>query len=193
MKRVLIDFGAGTGDDIKGFYNLDPKNKTAEVHAFEANPVRISKLKDRYPNVNIYNAGVGTQNTRMKLYLGNTLNTSSFLESKKSITTERFHEVEVIDICQWMKDNFNSSDHITMVIDIEGAEYDVLEAMEDQGLWNWISEFYVEFHGTKLEGFDMTRETNLVNRLVDRFDDKVYICNYHNHKQFCKLNSEAKG
>lgn len=191
MRRIFIDLGAGSGDDIKGFYNLDPKNKNAEVYAFEANKARTDKLKKRYPNVNVFTAGAGTEDTTMKLYLGGSLNTSSLLETKKSIDKNKYHEVEVIDLCRWMKENFNSSDHITMVMDIEGAEYDLLEKMDAEGLFNWISEFYVEFHGEKLDGFDMAIEEDLTKRLIDRFEDRVYIFRKHNHDQFVKLNNEG--
>ena len=191
MRNVFIDLGAGSGDDIKGFYDLDNKNKNAEVYAFEANPKRTEGIKKRFPNINVYTAPVGVENTTANLYLGKTLNTSSLNENKVSIDKNQSIDVEVIDLCEFIKDNFKSEDYITVVMDIEGGEYDLLEKMDSEGLWDWINEFYVEFHGTKIANFDMSIEEDLTNRLIDAFDDKVYIFRKHNHNQFVKLNAEG--
>ena len=191
MRNVFIDLGAGSGDDIKGFYDLDSKNQSAEVFAFEANPIRTKGIKERFPNINVYTAAVGTENTTANLYLGNSLNTSSLNENKVSISKDRSIEVEVIDLCEFMKKEFTPDDYITVVMDIEGGEYDLLEKMAEEGLWSWINEFYVEFHGQKIADFDMRIEQDLTQRLIDTFGDKVYIFRKHNHKQFIKLNAEG--
>lgn len=192
MRNIFIDLGAGSGDDIKGFYGLDPANKSAEVFAFEANPDRTKGIKKRYPNINVYTAAVGTEDTIANLYLGKSLNTSSLNEKKVSISKERSIEVKVIDLCRFMKENFTEDDYITVVMDIEGAEYDLLEKMYNEELWAWINEFYVEFHGEKISGFDMKIENDLTDRLIDTFGNKVYIFRKHNHDQFIKLNAESK-
>jgi hypothetical protein len=78
-----------------------------------------------------------------------------------------------------------------MVIDIEGGEYDLLQGMYDAGLWSWIDEMYVEFHGTKLKEFDMQIENDLTDKLIEFYGDNVYIFRKHNHDQFVKLNAEG--
>lgn len=191
MRNIFIDLGAGSGDDIQGFYDLDSKNKSAEVYAFEANPKRTDGIKKRFPNVNVYTAAVGTENTTANLYLGNSLNTSSLNENKVSINKARSLEVSVIDLCEFMKERFTVEDYITVVMDIEGGEYDLLEKMDQEGIWNWINEFYVEFHGEKIANFDMAIEEDLTNRLIESFGDRVYIFRKHNHDQFVKLNAEG--
>ncbi|MAG49618.1 hypothetical protein CMO86_08205 [Candidatus Woesearchaeota archaeon] len=191
MKNVFIDLGAGSGDDIKGYYKLAPDNKTHEVHAFEPNPKRTDGIKARFPNINVYTAAAGIKEGTVKLYLGNSLNTSSTNENKVSINTSRYIESPVIDIPTWLKQNFRQTDYITMVMDIEGGEYELLQAMYDDGVWSWIDEMYVEFHGTKLRGFDMKIEEDLTKKLIDYYEDKVYIFRKHNHEQFVKLNAEG--
>lgn len=191
MRNIFIDLGAGSGDDIKGFYDLDSKNKDAEVYAFEANPKRTVGIKKRFPNINVYTAAVGIENTTASLYLGKSLNTSSLNENKVSINKAKSIDVEVIDLCEFMKQEFKPEDYITVVMDIEGGEYDLLEKMYNEGLWDWINKFYVEFHGEKIANFDMSIEEDLTNRLIESFDDKVYIFRKHNHDQFVKLNAEG--
>ena len=191
MKNVFIDLGAGSGDDIKGYYKLASDNKKHEVHAFEPNPKRTAGIKKRYPNINTYTAAAGLKEGTVKLYLGKSLNTSSTNKNKVSISTDKFIEAPVIDIPTWLKNNFTTEDYITMVIDIEGGEYDLLQGMYDAGLWSWINEMYVEFHGTKLKGFDMQIENDLTDKLIEFYGDNVYIFRKHNHDQFVKLNAEG--
>lgn len=191
MRKVFIDLGAGSGDDIKGYYNLSPENKLHEVYAFEANPKRTVGIKKRYPNVTVYTAAAGTEDTKAKMYLGNHLNTSSLLQEKKSVNTKNYIDVQVINICKWIKDNFTEDDYITLVVDIEGAEYELLGAMREQGLWSWINEMYMEFHGEKLEGFDMKIEEDFTKDLIDFYGERVYIYRKHQHEQFLRLNAEG--
>lgn len=191
MKNVFIDLGAGSGDDIKGYYKLASDNKNHEVHAFEPNPKRTAGIKKRYPNINTYTAAAGLKEGTVKLYLGKSLNTSSTNKNKVSISTDKFIEAPVIDIPTWLKNNFTTEDYITMVIDIEGGEYDLLQGMYDAGLWSWIDEMYVEFHGTKLKEFDMQIENDLTDKLIEFYGDNVYIFRKHNHDQFVKLNAEG--
>lgn len=191
MRKIFIDLGAGSGDDIKGYYNLAPDNYLHEVFAFEANPKRVEGIKKRYPYINVYTAAAGMDDTTVKLYLGGSLNTSSTNENKVSISTDKYVETSMIDLPRWMEENFTQDDYITMVMDIEGGEYDLLQGLYDAGLWFWINEMYVEFHGEKLRDFDMRIEEKLTNKLIDFYDDKVYIFRKHNHKQFVKLNAEG--
>lgn len=191
MRNVFIDLGAGSGDDIKGYYSLDEGNRSHEVFAFEANPKRTAGIKKRFPEATVYTAAVGTEDGTARMYLGNTLNTSSLNEKKVSVSTNNYIDVRVMDFCNWMRSNFTENDYITVVIDIEGGEYEILAEMESQGLWDWIDHFYVEFHGEKIADFDMDIENGLVERLIDHFNDRVYIFRKHQHEQFLKLNPEG--
>lgn len=191
MRHIFIDLGAGSGDDIKGFYSLGLQNKLAEVYAFEANPQRTEGIKKRFPNITVYTAAAGTEDTVTKMYLGKTLNTSSLNINKVTIEKNRYIEVEVIDLCRWMKENFDAQDYITMVMDIEGGEYELVDNLRETGLINWINEFYIEFHGTKLDNFDINIENNMVDYLIEKFKNNVYIYRKHQHEQFLKLNAEG--
>ena len=191
MRRAFIDLGAGTGGDIAGYYKLEPGNKSHEVFAFEPNPSRIPSLKKKFPKASVYNAAAGTKDSQTKMYLGNHPNTSSLLREKVSIDVKKFIEVQEIDFCKWLKENFTSTDYITLVIDIEGGEYELLSAMHEQGLWSWINQLYVEFHGEKLKGFDIAVEKQLTENLIEFYGENVYIYRKHQHEKFLRLNPEG--
>lgn len=191
MRKIFIDLGAGSGDDIKGFYGLDESNRDYEVFAFEANPSRSHGIKKRYPSATVFTAAAGVEDSTGKLYLGKSLNTASMNEKKISISVNNYVETQIIDFCDWMSHNFSCDDHIVVVMDIEGGEYELLTRMEEEGLWDWIDEFYVEFHGEKIADFDMSVEEGLVKRLISKFENRVYIFRKHQHEQFLKLNAEG--
>lgn len=192
MRKVFIDLGAGSGGDIAGYYSLDDDNKNHEVFAFEANPVRVSGIKRRYPDANVLNKAVGVEDTVSKMYLGGSLNTSSLNENKVSISTSNYIEVEVLHFTKWLAKNFTADDYITLAIDIEGSEYELLEDMLTEDQWGWIDQLYVEFHGTKLADFDIKIENDLVEKLIDFYGDRVYIYRKHQHQEFLKLNPEGE-
>lgn len=191
MRKAFIDLGAGSGDDIQGYYKLHAENKTHAVYAFEPNPSRVSQIQKRFPNVTVYNAAAGVQDAKSKMFLGNHPNTSSLLKEKVSINVNNYIEVQEMDFCKWLKENFTAEDYITLVIDIEGGEYQLLEEMRKQDLWSWIDQIYVEFHGTKLAGFDMKIEEDLTEDLIRFYDKNAYIYRKHQHEGFLRLNAEG--
>ena len=192
MRNIFIDLGAGSGDDIEGYFKLDPKNKLHEVFAWEANSDRIPNITKRFPFATVVNAAAGITNDTQKFFLGSIgPNSSSLLENKVNVGKRGFRNIEVKDYCQWMKENFTADDYITMVIDIEGSEYELLSKMYAEGLFDWINQFYVEFHGKKLEGFDMKVEDDLADLLINKFGNRVYIYERHQSSKFVRLNNEG--
>ena len=45
-----------------------------------------------------------------------------------------------------MLETFTPEDYLILKLDIEGAEYDVLERLTDANLLGWLNELYVEYH-----------------------------------------------
>lgn len=191
MRKAFIDLGAGSGDDIKGFYQLDKNHADWEIFAFEPNPTRTKGIKQRYPNASVFTAAAGVNSGTFKLYLGNHPNTSSLKVEKKSIDKNNYINVEVVDLIKWMKSEFSEDDQIIMVIDVEGSEYDILNRLREEGMWEWIDELYVEFHGEKLSNFDIEIENNLCKDLIEFYQNRVYIFRKHQHEMFLRLNAEG--
>jgi FkbM family methyltransferase len=55
-------------------------------------------------------------------------------------------EVECIDLPKFIMDNFDVNDYILMKLDIEGAEYPILEKMFQTGAIDYVNKMYVEWH-----------------------------------------------
>jgi len=82
-------------------------------------------------------------------------------------------EVECFDLSTWIKRNFSVEDHIVLKIDIEGAEYEVLNKMYDDETVNYVNKIYCEIHGLKC-GKDVKESINLLER-AEKFNHKLYI------------------
>jgi uncharacterized protein YfeS len=55
-------------------------------------------------------------------------------------------EIDCFDFSKYVKDNFKVDDYIVCKLDIEGAEYPVLEKMIKDETIPYIKKLYVEFH-----------------------------------------------
>lgn len=191
MRNVFINVGAGLGSDIDGFLNLSPSHKDWEIFVFECNPNLISTIRSKHPTANIMVYAASTKDGNSKLYLGKQYVNSSLNPNKINVSINDYLEVQTIDFSKWLLDTFTKDDNIILTLDIEGAEYDLLEKMIGDDSLDLIDELYVEFHGKKISTVSMHYERHLVNYLINMFRDKVYIYEYYNHEQFIKLNNEA--
>jgi FkbM family methyltransferase len=191
MKQIFINIGAGSGSDIRGFVDLNPDYANWDLFAFECNPSLIEKIRSDYPFVNVQPYAASTENGISKLFLGNSYINSSLISNKINVYEDKFLEVNTIDISKWIIDNFSKNDYIILTLDIEGKEYEVLEKMMEDKSLDLIDELYVEFHGKKIPGITSEYEKSIVDYLIGRFGDKVYIYEYHNNEKFIELNKEA--
>lgn len=188
--KKAIFLGAGDGGDIEMFF--EEYGTDWDVFAIEAHPTRVSRIRKKFKSkVEVLQVAASTSYGSMALHLGPNLNNSS-LDGNKINCNRGSILVSTIDFTQWMKTNMTEDNEILLVMDIEGGEFPVLEKMREEGLFDWIDEFYMEFHGRKLAGFDMQIELDWIDYLKEKFGEKVYICKVYQHDKFKLLNSEER-
>lgn len=145
---VCIDCGANIGQET-----IPWAQRGAEVHAFEPHPECFRTLKDKtaqYGNVHLYEKGVWHQDARMKLYLRegagieDVSESSSLLKSKQNVDENRYVEVEIIDLVEFMRKLGKRVD--VLKIDIEGAEVELVQKIIDTGIYEEIGMIVVETH-----------------------------------------------
>lgn len=56
---------------------------------------------------------------------------------------------QAIDFPSWFKGNVVTEDYVALKIDVEGAEYEILEHLVANGAMKCVDELYVEFHRKK--------------------------------------------
>lgn len=166
MKRyIFIDGGSHKGKHIAVFEKSALYSQHSwEMFAFEANPALIPYIPKR-SNLTILNKAICFCDGKTNFYVGKDSVSSSLLEYKRTgQLREKPITVEAIDFGRWIKKNFDINDYILVELDIEGAEYGVLEKMILDGSINYIDELIVEFHNIKVF-IPRQRDEELIKRI----------------------------
>lgn len=151
-------FGQGLSQIIKN-YNID---SSWHVESYEANPITYMKhahnrLFDyvNYKNIAVYDKdgtvefNIETPFNEEDTGMGSSLIDLSMWNPWGKKTNDHFKIkkiVECIDFSNYIKNNFNLNDYIICKMDIEGAEYAVLQKMINDGTIPYIKKLYIEFH-----------------------------------------------
>lgn len=165
---VAIDCGANLGiiSQILGQHG-------ATVHAFEPNPDAFSALTERtsaMANVIRHNQAVLDRAGHMTLHLhvNYHLNPkrfssrSSLLSEKRNVDDTGGVKVEVIDLVDFI---LRLDRPVKLLkIDIEGAEYDLLNGLIDRGAMELIESVYVETHAHSIPSLKLV-DTALRKRI----------------------------
>jgi len=155
-KGIAIDCGANVGDITERMANTG-----ARVYAFEPNPYAFQKLKKRlenFENVTCINKGVWDRNTSSKLYLHNEASkdeefwsfASSIIKEKTNVDPGHSIEIQLVDLCEFIENLDQPVDLLKM--DIEGAEYEILEKFLEKHLYQKVKMTLVEPHDSKIKG-----------------------------------------
>lgn len=155
MKQVFLDCGASHCDITK--LRLAQGCTNWEYHLFEANPnlkSHYDKLVTDYPQVdfNYYNKAVWIEDGETEFYFSRRGNSGSTIVKEKfsnKVDHDNPIKVKTFDFSNWIIDNFNKDDYIMLKIDIEGAEYEVLGKMVDDGSIDYVNHIVVEWHGRR--------------------------------------------
>lgn len=153
---VVIDCGANIGIVTDHFRRLG-----ATVYAFEPNPTAFTALKMNFanePNIFCIKKGVASpeQSGLGKLFLHEHAEIDQLMYStgsstnpdKENVNINNYIEVELIDLCKFIKDLGVPIKFLK--IDIEGAEIELLNALIDQRLTEDIEHIFVETHEKKI-------------------------------------------
>ena len=139
---IVLDVGAYFGEwaeEIATRY--DPT-----ILAFEPDPInfkRLAQTAERHPRIQPLEYGIGAKSETVQMsleFLGSTLYNSP--SAKKN---QRFADVRIIDIERAWQD-LGLEQVALMKINIEGAEFPLLERMIDAGMMTRVDTFLIQFH-----------------------------------------------
>ncbi|WP_297276255.1 FkbM family methyltransferase [uncultured Brachyspira sp.] len=148
---VCVDCGANMGL----FTRLVDIQKGI-CYSFEPNVSLYNHLSKRYKNsknIHIYNNAVSNKNEKVKFFTSgnNYINDQGFTMSYKM--SDSYVEIESIKFSNFLKNEILTKyNFIYLVkIDIEGEEFNVLEDIINEQLYNYIGYIFVETHERFLE------------------------------------------
>ena len=179
VKKVCIDCGTHLGQGLADISARLGVDATWIVHSFEANPCVYkiyAESGQRLDHVQYHNAAVvgggdaegGTVvvNVESPPGEGETGMGTSIIsldkwnpwDGKLRDNFKTAYAVKATRLSSFIKDNFEPGDYIAVKMDIEGAEYDVLEDMEASGALAYVDFLAVEFHAHFFTNADEMRE-----------------------------------
>lgn len=150
---VVIDLGAHVGNA-----SIEFAHHARQVFSFEPNPHVFAELKARtkhYPNITIFNKAVSDQTGTTKLYFetpkpGRFYEGATIMQGKSNVGYGKYHDVETISISDVL--DLIGEQVAVVKMDIEGAEYMVLDAMLASGRMAEIHKVYIECHVDRIAG-----------------------------------------
>lgn len=152
MNKYFIDCGAHCGESI-----LAAKQRFGNdivTISFEPIPGLAKQLQEIYkdnPTVNIQNSAVWVNNEIKKFHLSEEYTDgSSLLNTLNNLRDDHYLSIPCFDLSLWIKETFTDNDYLILKLDIEGAEYEVLNKMIEDNTIKMINEFWGEWHDMKI-------------------------------------------
>jgi FkbM family methyltransferase len=154
MKKIFIDGGARIGESISVLLDTREDLIGCDAYLFECNPSHIETLNEISNNNKKYNfivknEAIWVEDTNKEFFISidiwGDLGCTLLPEKTEKLDRNNPLNVKCIDFAKFLN-SFSDEDYIVVKLDIEGAEYDVLNYLIDTNTITKINELYVEFH-----------------------------------------------
>ena len=139
MRKVFLDLGAHAAISVKKFREEYPNSDEYEIISFECNP-RFTEVLQNTDGITFHNKAAWIEDGTQHFYLGHAASSSLIYGKTRGN----------LDFDNPISENFSKDDYIIMKMDIEGAEYEVLPKMIEDGSIDYVDVVYAEFHGKKV-------------------------------------------
>jgi len=166
---LAIDCGANIGNITELL-----AERGAVVHAFEPNPHAFALLEHRFRNqdrVVCYNKGVWVEKRTLPLYLHRQSDedpllhaiSSSIYATKFNVDPDKYVEIETIDLTEFI---VGLQSRISFLkIDVEGAEFDLLQKLIITGVYAQIDLIAAETHEDRIP--ELKPKATRLRELID--------------------------
>jgi FkbM family methyltransferase len=175
MRNVYIDLGANIGDTVRQFLTENP---SYECYAFEPNMALLPRLAEAglqlpQPHYLIWAAAWVFDGT-IDLFQSGSPAASTIVSGKVEFTERGWPPIDYsrpvrvpsVDFSQWLARRFSPGDNITVKMDIEGAEYAVLEKMLADGTLSMLKMLRCEWHQDRFPDISLASHNMLRERVA---------------------------
>jgi FkbM family methyltransferase len=174
-RHIFIDCGGHDGCSIRRFIkDFDPKGRF-EMVTFEPNEL-YATCYSAFPRHRLLQAAVHDQDGVQDFFLdredgdGSTLFQNKLTRENGGyglLDLEYPVRVQTIDLSAWVRKNTTIFDYVILKLDVEGAEYDILEKMIRDRTIRRIKRLFIEWHWQRI-GVSLERHETLVRELSRR-------------------------
>lgn len=167
-RHVFIDGGAHKGESIRNFKRTRMfRNHRWDIVAFECNPDLAAHLSAT-TDAKVHNHAMWTNSGTLEFFLTQETTCGSiFREAGMERNLEKRRvEVPSIDFAAWLRENTQPADFVILKLDVEGAEYPILDHLLKDDVIRRIDILFIEFHNTWVN-VPKTRDEALLRQLKD--------------------------
>jgi len=168
MSKIFVDVGCGNCDDLMNFwydnrdytyYAIDPSNNYHD---------RWEEIKKIIPNITFINKAAWVRDGNVRFYEERNENPqgSTLIKEKKGVGDMVNTVVEGFDFSKWIERFRN--DYLVVLMDIEGAEYDVINKLIFDGNLTIIKKLFYESHAHKINDSRIKDLCSFVERELSR-------------------------
>ena len=159
MARVFLDCGAHKFEGLREFINILKIDKEWQVHSFEANPTITKNFEEHLDDSwdfdhYVHKCAVGARDGKIQFIseyadqevggMGSRL-ASNWYHGIYDYGGGRAYEVDIINFPSWLKETFNEDDEVHVKLDVEGAEFEVLEELV-KDVPSQLKSIFIEWH-----------------------------------------------
>lgn len=187
MRKIFIDAGGHEACSVRKFRKEHDRKNEYYIYSFEVEPDFLNSFKG-IPNHTLINKAVWIEDGKKELYRSKEFLRagSTLIKKKKSGNLDRQNPiiVDTIDFSKWILKNFLKDDFIILKLDVEGAEYQVLPKMIEDGSFDYINKLWIEWHWPKIR-YPEAKHNELIKQIkipMKKWDALLY-CNLRKRRK----------
>lgn len=156
--KAYVDCGIFKGSILRHFLKNPAYGPSYRLYAFECNP-SLSHV-NYGDNVTTIRKAIWTHDGEVELFVNHKgadmtptrIEGHSVYKEKRTGRLDKDHPIKVpcIDFSAWLQRTFTPEDYVVVKMNIEGAEYDVLEKCVADGSTALIDELHIQWHFNKI-------------------------------------------
>jgi FkbM family methyltransferase len=183
MRNIFIDIGGWTGVSVEFFLATHPRAREFDIFTFECDRRNIEVIERKNLPITLVKKGVWSCNGKVRFYYANggTKAGGTMYPGKKTghVSRDKYYDVQCIDIAEFIR-FFDEGDYIIMKLNCEGAEYEIIPRLAEEGLLSRVSKWYIQWHWDKI---GLSREDhNRISGMIKWFPWKAQM-NAKNFKE----------
>lgn len=174
-RHLFIDCGGNNGCSIRRFLKEFDREGRFEIVTFEPNEIFANFYSD-FPRHHLIQTAVHDRDGFQDFYLDPEDSDGSTLFRNKltretggygTLDVANPIKVKTIDLSRWVREHTNNFNYVILKLDVEGAEYDILEKMIRDRTIRRIKHLFVEWHWNRV-GISRERHEELIRALQRR-------------------------